>query len=252
MAGKNQGGRAGFSAPTPAGLLLAAASLLAVVAAHAEAPKQDAAVQQVLRKAQGALRQLSEEKAKLEEDNAALQKEKAELADKAAKLEAQVKQLEPLAAEVERQKAAVEAMKAANTGLESQLASGREREEGLHGKLKDIVAQAKKIQGDNFLLVEAVKEREQWIGQCSQKNQAMLETNGELIQKYQDKGFWDRAGELEPFTGIGKVATENTAQDYRFKLKDLKVTPFESELPPRKEEPAPAQPAPDADEEPGE
>ncbi|CAG1005470.1 hypothetical protein MYXO_03386 [Myxococcaceae bacterium] len=49
--------------------------------AHAEAPKQDAAIQQVLRKAQGALRQLSEEKAKLEE--------------KAAKLEAQARQARP-------------------------------------------------------------------------------------------------------------------------------------------------------------
>lgn len=126
----------------------------------------------------------------------------------------------------------------------------------MHGKIKEIVAQAKKIQGDNLLLVEAVKEREQWIGQCAQKNQAMLETNGELVRFYQDKGFWDKVGDLEPLTGIGKVNTENTVQDYQFKLRDLKVTPFESELPAQKEASAAAaekqQPAPDADEEAGE
>ena len=238
------------------GLPWVAYAFLSAPAAYAEAPKQDAAIQQVLRKAQGALRQLAEEKTALEAQKTALEAEKAALQEKADKLEATVKQLEPLQGEVVKQKAAVEALKSANAALESQLASGREREQGLHGKIKEIVAQAKKIQGDNQLLVEAVKEREQWISQCSQKNQAMLETNGELVRLYQDKGFWDKVGDLEPLTGIAKVNTENTAQDYHFKLQDLKVTPFESELPAQKQAEAAAsdkpQPAPDADEEAGE
>lgn len=263
-----RGGRGDF-APSPQGssrfrlsqsaspswvLGLIACALLSVSAVHAEVPKQDAAIQQVLRKAQGALRQLAQEKAELEAQKAALEKEKTELKDKADKLESAVKQLEPLQGEVEKQKAAIESLKSANAALEGQLASGRDREQGLHGKLKDTVALAKKIQGDNFLLVEAVKEREQWISQCSQKNQAMLDTNGELLQLYQDKGFWNRLAELEPLTGIGKVGTENTVQDYHFKLQDLKVTPFESALPARPDNAASEkqQPAQDADEEPGE
>jgi len=214
------------------GLPLLMCIFLSVPLAHAEAPKQqDAAVQQVLRKAQGALRQLAEEKAELETQKAALEAEKTALQEKADKLEAAVKLLEPLPAELEKQKVAMEALKSANAALESQLSSGREREKGLHGKLKQIVAQARQIQGDNQLLVEAVKEREQWIGQCTQKNQAMLETNDELVHLYEDKGIWDTLGDAEPFTGIGKVRTENTAQDYHFKLQDLKATPFESQLP---------------------
>lgn len=209
--------------------LLAGAFLSAP--AYAETPKQDAAVQQVLRKAQGALRQLAQEKSQLEADNAALQKDKTALQEQVGKLETVVKQLEPLQGEVERQKAAVEAMKAANTGLETQLNSGREREQAIHGKLQDIVAQAKKIQGDNLMLVEAVKEREQWIGLCQQKNAGLLKTNEELVQRYQDKGFWDKLGDLDPITGIGKVKTENAVQDYRFKLKDLQATPFQSREP---------------------
>jgi hypothetical protein len=75
-----------------------------------------------------------------------------------------------------------------------------------------------------------VKEREQWIGQCQQKNNNMAAAQAELIQRYQDKGFWDTLGDVEPLTGIGKVKTENAVQDYQFKLEDLKATPFESKV----------------------
>lgn len=201
------------------------------IQAQAEAPKPDAAVQQVLRKAQGALRQLAQEKSQLEADNAALQKDKATLQEQVAKLEATVKQLEPLQGEVEKQKAALAALQTEKAGLEGQITQSREREQGLHGKIKDIVTKAKAIQGDNLLLVQAVKEREEWIGQCQQKNAAIVQTGEDLVQRYQDKGFWDELGDVEPLTGIGKVNTENVAQDYHFKLQDLKATPFESKDP---------------------
>jgi len=233
---------------------LLALALLLPAAQAAPPPAQDAAVQQVLRKAQGALRQLSEEKAKLEADNAALQKDKAAAEERAAKLEAQVKQLEPLPAELEKQKAAAEAQKAANVALEGQLGNAAARHTQLRGKLKEIVTQARKIQSDNQLLVEAVKEREQWITQCGQRNSNLAETHGELIQRYEDKGFLDVLKDAEPLTGIGHVQTENTVQDYRFKLQDLQATPFESQIPPAQEEAArqgkpPAAPAEDDDEE---
>lgn len=209
-------------------LSLLLALLLAGVA-QAEAPKQDAAVQQVLRKAQGALRQLSEEKARLEADNAGLQKNQLALEEKLAKLEAAVKQLEPLQGELEKQKAATEAAKNANTALEGQLASGKAREQTQNSKLEEIIAQARKIQGDNLLLVEAVQEREQWIGQCQQKNANLAEAHAQLIQHYEDKGFWDKLADVEPLTGIGRVKTENAVQGYQFKLEDLKATPFQSQ-----------------------
>lgn len=231
-------------------LAFAACALLAAQAQAAEPAKQDAAVQQVLRKAQGALRQLSEEKAKLEADNAALQQEKTALQAQAAKLEAAVKQLEPLQGEVEKQKAAAAALQAANADLQGQIAGGRQREEGLHGKLKNTVGQARKIQADNLLLVQAVKEREEWIGQCRQKNADLLAANEELLQRYQDKGFWDKLAEAEPLTGIGKVKAENAAQDYHFKLQDLQATPFQSQSPQADAAAAaPAKPAVDDDEE---
>ena len=210
-----------FSPSQRNGIVLILSLMFGQGCVYAEAPKADSGAQQALRKAQGMLRQMSQ-------DKAALETEKAALAEQVKKLETQVKQLEPLQGEVVRQKAAAESMRSANVHLESQISSGRDREEQLHAKLRDIVAQAKQIQGDNQLLVAAVKEREQWIGQCSEKNQGLLKANQELLGRYKEKGFWDQVAELEPLTGIGKVQAETAAQDYRFKLEDLKVTAFKS------------------------
>lgn len=191
--------------------------------AHAEAPKQDAGAVQALKKAQGVLRQLGQEKA-------ALEAEKTALLDQVKKLEGQVKQLEPLQGEVERHKAALEGLRGANGSLESQLGSERSRTQALQHKNHEIVTQARKIQSDNQLLAQAVKEREDWIKQCGEQNGKMLDANRELVERYKQKGFWDKVGEFEPFTGIGQVKAENAEQEYRYKLKDLAVTPFESQV----------------------
>ncbi|WP_374088460.1 hypothetical protein [Methylomicrobium lacus] len=186
------------------------------------APKQSDAAAQALRKAQGMLRQLSEEKA-------ALEAEKKALGDEAEKLRGEVAQLEPLKGQVEQYRAGLEDSRRDNGSLQEQLQRAGTRERNLQDKLKEIVAQAKAIQNDNQLLVAAVQEREKWIGQCSANNQALIGVNREILDKYRNQGFWDKLAEAEPFTGIGQVEAENVAEAYQFRLQDLKVTPFESE-----------------------
>jgi hypothetical protein len=80
-----------------------------------------------------------------------------------------------------------------------------------------------------------VKEREQWITQCGQKNRGLVAAATELSGKYQEnRSIWQSLSEAEPFTGIGNMDKQNTVENYQFKLEDLKVTPFESdEKPPR-------------------
>ncbi len=186
------------------------------------APKQETPEQQAFKKAQGVVRQLSEEKRTLESEKAGLQ-------EQVKKLESIVLQLEPLQGEVQKHRTQSEALRSANSGLEAQLNSEREKQQGLHSKLKEIVAQAKLIQNDNRLLVGAVNERAKWITQCSDKNRQLVDANQVLLGKYRDKGFWDELAEVEPFTGIGKVDGQNTAETYQFKLEDLKVTAFADE-----------------------
>ncbi len=223
------------------GVALALCAALSALSgpALAEPKSQDAGLKEVLRKAQGVLHKLSEEKAALEAEKATLLGDKAALEDRVKKLEESVRKLETLPAEVERCKAGAESLQGAKAELESQIGQARDKEQGLLRKQREIVAEAREIQADNQLLVEAVKEREQWIGQCGRNNRQLLDANRELLEKYKDKGFWDKIADLEPLTGIGKVVTENAAEDYRYRLHQLKATPFQPQAP------APAEPPPD-------
>lgn len=213
--------RAGFKSLSSTAALLFV-SLLTGNTACAEPKSQDAAMQQVLRKAQGVVRQLTQEKAALETEKTALLNDKTGLEGKVKDLEEALRKLQPLQGEVER-------LTAAKGSLEALANQSREQQQILLRKHKEVIAKAHEIRADNELLVQAVQEREQWIGQCGERNKGLREANQEIVDKYQDKSFWDELTEIEPFTGIGKVKTESVAEEYRYKLENLKITPFQTE-----------------------
>ncbi len=187
-------------------------------------PKKSDAAQQALKKAQGVLRQLNEEKSALEAEKNALAQEKLALQTQVEKLETALKQLAPLQAEVAAQKSVADSLRNSNGALTSQLSRSQANEHELNKKLQDTVTQAKLIQNDNQLLVSAIQERERWIGRCGEKNRDVIAAANELSAKYQSKSAWETLSEIEPFTGIGNVEMQNTLQNYQFKLDDLKVT----------------------------
>jgi predicted RNase H-like nuclease (RuvC/YqgF family) len=188
---------------------------------HAEAKKgQDAAVLQTLRKAQGMLRQLGQEKADLEAQNLKLQ-------EQVKVLEAKVRDLAALENEVRQQKAGLEDMRGRNSALERRLGEDADRLRSLAEKQRGTAAELRRYQRDNGLLVKAVAERTRWIEECTGKNADLLAANRELLGKYRGKGVWDTLKRAEPFTGLAGVKEENEVQEFRFKLEDLEVTPWQ-------------------------
>ncbi|NJD06806.1 MAG: hypothetical protein FIA97_09965 [Methylococcaceae bacterium] len=192
----------------------------------AAAKDQDAGVQQVLRKAQGVVRQLTQEKAALEAEKAQWLQEKTALETRIKGLEAAAEKLPTVQAEVERHKSEAEKLRGE---MESQAARSRDREQTLLQKHREVIAKAKEIRADNELLVNAVEEREQWIGDCGDRNKKLLDVNQQVVQRYKDKSVWESLSELEPFTGLGSVKTEAAAEEYRYQLKHLKTRPFEAQ-----------------------
>ncbi len=203
-----------------AGLAITAAS------AHAEPKTNDGG--SAIKKAQGMIRQLSQEKTALEAERAAWQADKSMLEAKLKSLEDSVKRLPSLQAEKDRYKTGLETVR---SNLEAQLGQQRQREQALVQKHNDVVLKAKAIQGDNQLLVQAVREREQWITQCEDSNRKLHSANLEIIDQYKDKGLLQQLAELEPLTGIARVETESVAEDYRYKLQQLTITPFQASEP---------------------
>lgn len=199
-------------------------SLLGIFESALAAPKvSDSSA--AIKKAQGIIRQLTQEKSALVAEKANWETEKTAQDAKLASLEALVKKLSPLEGEVERYKSGLESVK---TNLELQLSQQRQREQALQQKHTDVVTKANAIYADNQLLVQAVQEREQWITECGTRNKKLQTFYLEILNKYKEKGVWEQLAELDPLTGIGKVATENVVQDYKYKLQQLKITPFKT------------------------
>lgn len=185
-------------------------------------PKNDAA-QQALKKAQGILHKLTEEKAAIEQEKTNLIKEKDVLQARIDQLDHTVKQLTPLQSEIVVQKNTSEALRGANGSLNTQLNEARENIRQLKTQQQTLITQTKTIQNDNQLLLSAVKEREKWIAQCSEKNHDIIDAAQALAQRYDNKSFWQQLGESEPFTGIGNVEVQNELQQYEFNLNSLKA-----------------------------
>ncbi|BBA32326.1 uncharacterized protein sS8_0358 [Methylocaldum marinum] len=212
-------------------LSLCCASVFGSSLAHAQAPRQDAAAQ-ALRKAQGMLRQLSQEKAALETERSAL-------LEHVKKLEEQVRRLEGFENLVQQQKRSLDNLRAGNESLQGRIHQDSERIHGLNERLRAAIGELKKYRQDNELLVSAVAERSRWIKECTEKNEGLYRANRELLTKYRGKGFWEALTEGEPFTQISSVRAENEAQAFQFKLEDLQVTPWQ-EAGENASEPSPA------------
>lgn len=202
--------------------------MLAGIESGRAEPKAAAPGGEAIKKAQGMIRQLSQEKYALEVEKTAWLTEKATLDAKLKGLETAVSRLQPLQAEVERYKSGLEAVR---SNLEAQLGQQRQREQALLQKHNEVVSKARDIRDDNGLLVQAVKEREGWIAQCTSINQQLRNANLEILKQYKDKNLLQQLAELDPLTGIGQVQTETVAEEYRYKLQQLKITPFEATVP---------------------
>ncbi len=178
-----------------------------------------------IKKAQGLIRQLSQEKSALEAEKTAWLTEKTGLESKLKTLEETVKKLQPLQGEVEHYKTSLESTK---SNLEGQLSQERQQKQNILQKHNDVIVKANAIHADNQLLVEAVKEREQWIEQCTGNNKKLHEANSAILKKYEEKSFFQQMRELEPITGIGNIETESTVEDYKYQLKQLQITPYKA------------------------
>jgi chromosome segregation ATPase len=202
------------------------AMTLAATVAWGQPGNPDASLKEVLRKAQGVMRQLNADKTRLEAEKTALVSEKTALENRVKQLEDNIHTLEKLPAALERCQAGVESLQGVKTGLEAQIGEARDNAVKLKRQQQVLSEQSRLLQADNQWLVEAVREREQWIDRCGDNNQRLLQTQREWLKKYQEKPWWKRMAELEPLTGIGAVQTENAAESYRYQLHRLQVTPY--------------------------
>jgi len=176
-----------------------------------------------MRKAQFMLRQMATEKAALTAEKAKLEKDLKALQKKHDRLE---KRLEHTEKNLERSqdsgKKLVDRIGRDNDRIREYVGRLREQIQ----KYRDTVHDLRVAQLDNQLLVKAVKEREDWIAACRDKNQYLYDAGDEILDAYRKQTFWSSLWRDESPTGLNRVAKENQEQQFQFRLEDLQSGQF--------------------------
>jgi type I site-specific restriction endonuclease len=178
--------------------------------------RRSAGSDQALKRAQYMLRLLNQEKSELESQVAGLEEEKRDLAKEVGRLEAQVADTE----------GRLEASQEVNDRLAERIRSDLEKYKDLLGRHRNTVRALREANNDNQMLIEAVREREEWIDTCREQNEGLFEANQDLMQRYKDLAFRHTEG----IFGIERVSYENEVQEYRFRIEDLTVTAYEPSM----------------------
>lgn len=230
-----------------AGILFAIGMSFLMAGETVAAPKgdSDSDIVKTLNKAQGMLRQLSQEKTALEAKVAEIQKS---LDETNAQLSAKSAEKQQLQAELQKQLASLQAqqknnqiltknneiLKGNNDKLKEQLVKARDQlvqgQEQLvqaRNQSGQLSADLRTSLNDNELLVNAVKERTEWIKKTTDKNNQLVKLYREVLENFRNRSFLDSLAEAEPITGIASVAKENKIEEYRYKLNSLKITPWQ-------------------------
>lgn len=222
-------------------LWLAVLAALFSTATMGAEKKGDSDIVQTLNKAQGMLRQLSQQKAELEARTADLEKQiedaKKTMEEQTKQLAAKVKEIQVLQADVKHKADIVTVLEKNNgilknnneilkTNLEKLKQQYGEQNQALQEQARRLSTELTANQQDNALLVHAVKERSEWIEKCTRQNGQLIKINKDILDHFRDKSFWESLQDAEPLTGIASVAKENKIEDYRYRLNDLRVTPW--------------------------
>lgn len=166
------------------------------------------------------LQQLSNEKIALQAENDKLEQE-------LEQVKAQLQKSSGAAKELENRNRALQA--SAGRGVESnqqteeQLEKSRAQLQELVTKFRETAQTLREVEGERVDIKSqlAVKERDYKV--CVDRNAGLYELNDEVLDRLEDRGFWSRLAEREPFTRLKRTQLENLIDDYRYRVDELRL-----------------------------
>jgi chromosome segregation ATPase len=195
-------------------------------ATDAQQAADPAALQQALNRAQGLLRQLSEQRTRLEVENAAAQvkiaalerdvaREKRERGDLAGELE--------LAARKSR-------------ALDARLNDSGERLTKTENRLRDAVTRYRALAAEHRGTLASKAELESQLASVRDtlaaaraRNEELYRINAAILEQFKGKTSWASFLQREPLLGLKQVEIENQEQDLRQRNEDQRLAPVASD-----------------------
>ena len=211
-------------------LLAAAIALGYGPAAHTQQAADPAALQQALNRAQGLLRQLSEQRTRLEAENAAAQLAVANLERELAR---EKRARGELATDLELATRKTQALDTRLAGTGERLAQTEER-------LRDTVAKYRELAAEHRATLAAKAEVEgelentrEALAAARARNAELYAINAQILEQFKGKTSWTSFLQREPVLGLKQVEIENLEQDLRHRNEDQRLAPPAQDAPAR-------------------
>lgn len=178
---------------------------------EAMAANKDSKERQMLRRVQGQLNEIQQQKTLLEQEKSGLSGQVEELKKKADGLAS----ANARRATLERE---LEALNKGKADLDEKFQeTGKALQEMTKKQAEAMLTLQHKEQEIKRFEAEVSRQTRQ-VESCEAKNSRLYQINAELMDKYQSKGVFGALLQAEPFTQLKSVEVENLLQEYRDKL----------------------------------
>lgn len=215
---------------------------VALIASHSYGQdKAQSREREALRRAQQQLQQLRQEKSSVDEKLAATEQEKAKLVKdneslaqaktgierERQRILGQVSQSEKRAREeavkLQQLQTSFDAANQERQAIAAQKANLEARVIELNAENAATERDLARITATGSLAQASLNTRDKELATCEGKNVQLYAHGRNLIDQCRDRSATDAVLRLEPFTGIRRVALENTLEEYRDKLDTQKL-----------------------------
>ncbi len=188
-----------------------------------------------LSRAQEALRKVEREKSSLLQEKTSLMEEKKNLQEEQSKAGAAVQEAQRRALATQRSLAA---MRKTADDKDKELELLRKDKAQLTASIESLRAQVEKLTLERTAALTTTQTRDVDLGKvravaqararvlaaCEEKNDKLYQVGVDLIERFENRGFWDSVTKAEPFTRQKRVDLENLMESYRDKLKADRIT----------------------------
>lgn len=166
------------------------------------------------------MQQLASERTQLQAENAKLKGELEELKKQNRMFGADKESLERKA------EGASAALARSATNVESlnqSVAQQRTRMDELVGKFRETAATLREVESERATVKSQLEARDRELKVCIDRNLALYRINDEVLDRFEDQGFWSSLAKSEPFTQLKRVEIENLVEDYRNQADDQRA-----------------------------
>jgi chaperonin cofactor prefoldin len=147
---------------------------------------------------------------------------KRELDAAKAKLSAATADRDRAQAKARAQDAASAQLDAANKANAEQLERARGQVSELVTKFKQTVETLKGVETDRDQLKAEVESRKRALSACVDTNAKLYLLNDEILDRFEQRGFWHQVMDRESFTRLSRTRLENLVDDYRQRAEELR------------------------------